>query len=91
MPIRTCVACRTRAEKTELLRWVVGDKGQAEPDPRARKIGRGAYVCRTSVCLARLVRVGKRRGIDFDKAESAFTLAIHGEVPQNVAGETRDN
>ncbi|MBZ0268510.1 YlxR family protein [bacterium] len=91
MPIRTCVACRTRAEKSELLRWVVDADGEARTDPRARATGRGRYVCRTDDCLARLLRWGKRRGIGFGKSEPAFRLAIRGEVPENAAGETHEH
>ena len=53
-PVRTCVGCRGRAAKQELLRVVVGgsDDGPAVvPDPRAEASGRGAYLHPTSACL----------------------------------------
>jgi len=87
-PIRTCVVCRRRQEKSRLLRWVV-DAGRAMPDPRGRLPGRGHYVCRTAACVDGLARRGKRWGIDFAESEPGFRLAIGGEVPQNVAGEKR--
>ncbi|WP_189263954.1 YlxR family protein [Streptomyces fuscichromogenes] len=54
-PERTCVGCRQRAAKTELLRIVaVGD--ECVPDPRGTLPGRGAYVHPAQVCLDQAVR-----------------------------------
>jgi hypothetical protein len=90
MPLRTCVACRRKREKAELLRWVVTG-GTARPDPAARGPGRGAYVCRDERCLERLVRLGRKRDWDFGTHGAAFRLAIRGDVVQNVPGETHEN
>lgn len=90
MPIRTCVACRRRTEKRDLLRWVVDAEGRPAPDPDARAPGRGGYVCRTEECVERLSRRERRRGVA-PEAWEAFRLAIRGDVPQNVAGETHEN
>jgi uncharacterized protein len=40
-PLRTCVGCRVRTAKSDLLRLVVLD-GSVIPDPRGRLPGRGA-------------------------------------------------
>ncbi|MQA01409.1 MAG: DUF448 domain-containing protein [Streptosporangiales bacterium] len=49
-PQRTCVGCRGRAAKSDLLRVVaVGDV--LVPDPRARTPGRGAYLHPALACL----------------------------------------
>ncbi|MFG2951130.1 YlxR family protein [Streptomyces adustus] len=54
-PERTCVGCRERAAKTDLLRIVaVGDA--CAPDPRGTLPGRGAYVHPVPVCLDLAVR-----------------------------------
>ncbi|MEU0675181.1 YlxR family protein [Streptomyces sp. NPDC006172] len=54
-PERTCVGCRKRTAKTELLRIVaVGDA--CVPDLRGTLPGRGAYVHPASVCLDQAVR-----------------------------------
>ena len=90
MPTRTCVACRRKREKGELLRWVLED-GRARPDPAARLPGRGAYVCRDEKCLETLSRRGRKRGWDFGAHGPAFALAIRGDVVQNVPGETHEN
>ncbi|MFJ7168775.1 YlxR family protein [Streptomyces globosus] len=54
-PERTCVGCRARAAKSELLRIVaVGDA--CVPDPRGTLPGRGAYVHPAAVCVDKAVR-----------------------------------
>ncbi len=88
MPIRTCVACRGKAEKAELLRWVVDERGVAVPDPRGRKSGRGGYVCRTVECRQALPKISRRGGPDFRISEEAFRLAVPGDVIQNVRRES---
>ncbi|MCE7553178.1 YlxR family protein [Streptomyces thermodiastaticus] len=54
-PERTCVGCRERAAKTELLR-IVAIEGACVPDPRGTLPGRGAYVHPALVCLDQAVR-----------------------------------
>ncbi|MBO4256295.1 YlxR family protein [Streptomyces sp. NPDC002144] len=54
-PERTCVGCRERAAKTDLLR-IVAIKDACVPDPRGTLPGRGAYVHPASVCLDQAVR-----------------------------------
>ncbi|KIP52756.1 YlxR family protein [Leucobacter komagatae] len=56
-PIRTCVACRTRATRAELLRLVVRD-GHLFIDDRAVLPGRGAWVHETAECLNLAVQRG---------------------------------
>ena len=49
-PVRTCVACRTRASRTALLRVVAIDS-ELVPDERAVMPGRGAWVHRSPECI----------------------------------------
>lgn len=55
IPVRTCVGCRTRAGKSELLRVTARD-GLCLPDPRSRQPGRGAYLHTSLECLDRAER-----------------------------------
>ena len=59
-PVRTCIGCRERAAKHELLRVVVGtgSDGQpaAVPDPDGTAPGRGAHLHPTSECYDLAVR-----------------------------------
>ncbi|WP_327294947.1 MULTISPECIES: YlxR family protein [unclassified Streptomyces] len=54
-PERTCVGCRERTAKSELLRIVVVE-GKCVPDPRGTLPGRGAYLHPAMVCLDLAVR-----------------------------------
>ncbi|MFE7853635.1 YlxR family protein [Streptomyces sp. NPDC101209] len=54
-PERTCVGCRERAPKPDLLR-IVAIKDECVPDPRGTLPGRGAYVHPALVCLDQAVR-----------------------------------
>ncbi|HUC58469.1 MAG TPA: YlxR family protein [Streptosporangiaceae bacterium] len=48
--IRTCVGCKTRAVKSDLLRVVAVD-GEIVVDSLARRPGRGAYLHPSQECL----------------------------------------
>lgn len=50
VPRRTCVGCRIRAAKSDLLRLVVVE-GSVVPDPRGRLPGRGASLHPDLACL----------------------------------------
>ena len=57
--VRTCVGCRQRATKSELLRVVAGDRGaglELVPDPDGRSPGRGAHLHPTTGCLELALR-----------------------------------
>ncbi|WP_081639831.1 YlxR family protein [Actinomadura flavalba] len=51
VPQRTCVGCRVRTAKSELLRLVVVE-GVIVPDPAGRLPGRGAHLHPDPACLA---------------------------------------
>ncbi|MDQ1128031.1 YlxR family protein [Microbacterium sp. SORGH_AS_0888] len=54
-PVRTCVGCRTRAPRSDLLR-VVARESHLVIDERAVLPGRGAWVHPTSECLSAALR-----------------------------------
>ena len=55
-PERTCIGCRERGAKRELLRVTRGTDADGQmivtPDPRGTASGRGAYLHPTMACLA---------------------------------------
>ncbi|MEO9324861.1 YlxR family protein [Nocardioides sp. C4-1] len=59
-PVRTCVGCRRRAAKRELLRVTAGSDADgrpaAVPDPTATAPGRGAHLHPTTECFDLAVR-----------------------------------
>jgi len=49
VPERTCVVCRRKAGKRELVRLLCSD-GAIETDLTGKKPGRGVYLCLSSEC-----------------------------------------
>ncbi|MGH2691328.1 MAG: RNase P modulator RnpM [Actinomycetota bacterium] len=56
-PERTCLVCRQRRQKPELLRIVRSSEGEVSVDPTGRSDGRGAYVCSDDPACRRAVTV----------------------------------
>ena len=50
VPTRSCVACRTKRAKRELVRVVRAPDGRVTIDETGRLAGRGAYLCREAGC-----------------------------------------
>jgi uncharacterized protein len=61
-PTRTCVGCRVRAPKAELLRLVRTAEG-VRSDVAGRLPGRGAYLHRDPSCVERGLGGGLARGL----------------------------
>jgi uncharacterized protein len=74
--VRTCVGCRARAAKSDLLR-VVGRDGEIVPDPRVRLPGRGAYLHLSQKCFEQAER---RRAF-------ARALRLPGPLATGTLGE----
>jgi len=62
-PRRTCVACRQRAPRGELLRLVADAEGRPFVDVRGGAPGRGAWLHPTGSCLARAASGALARGL----------------------------
>lgn len=56
IPMRMCVGCREMKPKRELIRVVRSPEGAVSMDTTGKKPGRGAYLCRDAVCLARALK-----------------------------------
>jgi predicted RNA-binding protein YlxR (DUF448 family) len=50
VPMRTCIACRQKRPKRELIRVVRRPEGAIEIDLKGKLSGRGAYLCATDEC-----------------------------------------
>jgi uncharacterized protein len=76
VPERTCVGCRTRSLKTDLVRMVRTTDGAIRVDAAAP--GRGAYVHRSADCLEMALR---RRAID-----RALRTSVGSEEARKLRG-----
>jgi predicted RNA-binding protein YlxR (DUF448 family) len=50
VPARTCIACRQKRAKRELVRVVRTPEQTIELDLKGKRAGRGAYLCRDPRC-----------------------------------------
>jgi uncharacterized protein len=58
IPERTCVACRTKRPKRELVRLVRTAEGAVVVDESQKQNGRGAYLCAQRACWERALNRG---------------------------------
>ncbi|RPH84328.1 MAG: YlxR family protein [Candidatus Rokuibacteriota bacterium] len=59
VPIRTCVGCRQRRAKRELVRLARRPDGVVVVDAEGSRPGRGAYVCAEPGCAERPLKTGR--------------------------------
>ena len=92
-PIRTCVGCRVRAAKSDLLR-IVAVEGRLVPDPRATLPGRGASLHLDLDCLAlaerrRAFPRALRASGPLDAEPLRTYVAQRATLPDRQSGTTR--
>jgi hypothetical protein len=90
VPERTCIACRQKKPKWEMVRIVRTPQGNIEIDSRGKKAGRGAYLCKSRSCWeAGLV---KKRLEHYLKAELSSeqraALLEYGKTLSGISSDT---
>lgn len=90
VPERSCIACRRKRAKWELIRIVRTADGGVEIDPRGKKAGRGAYLCKLRECWeAGLKRKRVERALRSQiTAERLSELLAFGDTLPTGAEET---
>jgi predicted RNA-binding protein YlxR (DUF448 family) len=74
-PQRSCIGCRTVRDKRDLVRLVFSPDERLALDPSGKAPGRGAYLCKSDVCLAQAVK------------RKALERAFRQPLPQGVVAE----
>ena len=70
IPHRTCVGCRTKKPKTELIRVVRKPSGEVDVDVSGKASGRGLYFCPDKNCfLEGEKREALTRGLEVNLTE----------------------
>ena len=59
VPLRSFIACREKLPKRELIRIVRTPEGALEVDPKGKRAGRGAYLCRKRQCSETELTAGR--------------------------------
>lgn len=74
IPFRTCVNCRQRRPKQELVRLVRSSTGDLAVDLNKIVPGRGCYLCRQEACL--------REAIQKKTFSRIFHAPVHAEIDE---------
>lgn len=56
IPLRMCIVCKEMKPKKELIRVVKSVDGTIGLDTTGKANGRGAYICNSDECMAKLVK-----------------------------------
>ena len=75
IPERTCIACRRKAGKRDLVRLVCSD-GTVVADQRGRKPGRGVYLCLSGDCW--------EKGLQSNRIEYGLRMKLSMENRQSL-------
>ena len=62
--IRTCIGCRNKKHKSELLRLEGLKEGHIIIDINGKMHGRGAYICKNEECLK---KASKNKSLNFNE------------------------
>lgn len=89
-PVRTCLGCMRRDEKTNLVRIAALREGVAEVDPEARIEGRGGYLHVRPECLERFINAKvkgfRSLGRRLDRGERVrITEALRARLDSSIA------
>lgn len=73
---RTCIACRTTKDKSELIRIVKNKDGEIKVCTSPKDQGRGAYICANKECLEKAI---KSKALN-----RAFSCEISAELYEEI-------
>ena len=82
IPLRTCMGCKEKKPKKELIRIVKNKDGLISIDRTGKLDGRGAYICDSAECLEKIVK-SKR-------LERVLESKISEEIYNNLRGVVVD-
>ena len=78
IPQRSCVVCRTKKDKNELIRIVKNQTNEIIIDESGKKPGKGAYICDSIECLEKGIKT------------KALSRALELEIPNEIYEKLRE-
>ncbi len=79
IPERRCLGCMQSFPKKDLVRVVRTPNGNVEMDLTGKKSGRGAYICKSKVCL--------KKAIKAKRLQTNLEVEISEELIEALTGE----
>ena len=83
IPMRMCNGCQEMKPKKELIRIVKSPEGILSVDLTGKKPGRGAYICKDTLCLEKAIK-SKRLNKNL---ETAIGEEIYVRLKDEIANE----
>ncbi|HSJ54380.1 MAG TPA: YlxR family protein [Anaerolineae bacterium] len=87
VPLRSCIVCQEKRPKRELIRVVCTPEGTIEVDPRGKRPGRGAYVCRDPRCWEAGLEPRKLARALKCPVTSGQVTAVQAQIAALLAGD----
>ena len=78
IPQRSCVVCRTKKDKNELIRIVKNQTNEINIDESGKKPGKGAYICDNIECFEK------------GRKSKALNRALEVEIPEAIYEKLRE-
>ena len=91
IPLRSCIACREKLPKRELIRIVRTPEGTFEVDPEGKRAGRGAYLCRKRQCSETALTPGRLSQALKAKVTASEAEALSVSVSSFTEGSERES
>ena len=76
IPQRSCVICRTKKDKKDLIRIVKNKENEIKIDKTGKQEGRGAYICYNIECLEKSMKT--------KQLDRALGIEIESEIYENL-------
>ncbi|MBY0584328.1 RNase P modulator RnpM [Murdochiella massiliensis] len=82
-PLRKCVVCGERKPKSDLLRAVRLPSGEVCVDKTGKLDGRGAYICRSLVCIEKAEKKNRLKAALKTKIGESFYEELKRSIEES--------
>ena len=74
VPLRKCLGCMSSFPKKDLVRVLKTPEGTVVIDLSGKKSGRGAYICKNSICLKKALKAKRiQSNLEIDIPDEVIT------------------
>lgn len=85
--IRTCIACREKKLKNELIRIVADESNNAKYDKFQKINSRGIYLCKDKKCLEKCIKLLEKNKLNIKVSVDKESFKSVIEDVENELGE----